>query len=131
MGRGFFFFAHGVPGVRVRLCVVLVVALRVIGSVDGQQQAAGEWPYWGADAAQTKYSSLDDITPANVHRLELAWTWETLDKLTLNPDLRPGALRTTPLMIDDVLYASTSFHQVAALNPETGQQLWLFDSAHL
>ena len=30
-------------------------------------------------------------------------------------------------MIDDVLYASTSFHQVAALNPETGQQLWLFD----
>ena len=34
----------------------------------------------GSDAAQTKYSTLDEITPANVQRLELAWTWQTVDR---------------------------------------------------
>src|SRR5262245_20773986 len=110
-----------------RLCVVAVALLGVIGSVDGQQPATGEWPYWGADAGQTKYSALDDITPANVQRLELAWTWETLDKSMSNPELRPGALRTTPLMIDNVLYVNTSFDRIAAPDPDTGRQLWAFD----
>src|SRR5262249_58941190 len=42
-------------------------------------------------------------------------------------DLRPGPFENTPVMIDDVVYLSTSFHRIVALNAETGAQLWVFD----
>jgi quinoprotein glucose dehydrogenase len=42
-------------------------------------------------------------------------------------DIRPGGFEVTPLMIDGVVYASTSYHRVVALDAETGKQLWLFD----
>src|ERR1700730_6304199 len=105
-----------------RLCVMAVVGVSALVSAQTPPQRPVEWPYWGGDAAQTKYSTLDDITPANVRQLELAWTWTTVDKPM--PDVRPGNMETTPVMIDDMLYVSTSFQQIAALNPETGQQLW-------
>jgi quinoprotein glucose dehydrogenase len=86
-----------------------------------------EWPHWGADAAQTKYSTAADITSTNVANLELAWTWRTVDRAVPEREIRPGSFQTTPLMIDDVLYVTTSFHNVVALNAETGAQLWVFD----
>ena len=36
-----------------------------------------EWPEWGGDKGGTHYSPLRQITPENVHRLELAWTHRT------------------------------------------------------
>jgi quinoprotein glucose dehydrogenase len=41
--------------------------------------------------------------------------------------LRPGGFETTPIMVDDVLYVSTSFHRIVALDADTGAQLWVFD----
>ncbi len=41
--------------------------------------AAGEWRHYAGDAASTKYSPLDQITRANVNRLEIAWRWSSLD----------------------------------------------------
>jgi quinoprotein glucose dehydrogenase len=41
--------------------------------------------------------------------------------------IRPGSFETTPLMIDGVVYVSTSFHRIVALDAETGRQLWVFD----
>src|SRR5207253_10766992 len=40
---------------------------------------------------------------------------------------QPGNFQVTPLMIDNVLYLSTPFNRVVALNAETGQELWAFD----
>jgi quinoprotein glucose dehydrogenase len=106
------------------------LALAALGAVFLGAQGRGqmvEWPHYGGDAGHGKYSVAADITTANAGDLELAWTWQTADRPMPGFNVRPGGFETTPIMIDDVLYASTSFHQVAALNPETGQQLWLFD----
>ena len=35
--------------------------------------ATGEWPTYGGDLASTKYSPLDQITPANFATLKVAW----------------------------------------------------------
>jgi quinoprotein glucose dehydrogenase len=86
-----------------------------------------DWPAWGADLAQTKYSTASDITAANVRNLELVWKWQTIDRPMPEYDLRPGPFENTPVMIDDVVYLSTSFHRIVALNAETGAQLWVFD----
>jgi quinoprotein glucose dehydrogenase len=40
---------------------------------------------------------------------------------------RPGAFQNTPLMIDGVLYVSTPYNQVAALDAETGRELWRYN----
>jgi quinoprotein glucose dehydrogenase len=101
------------------------VVFTVLPGAQGQQPI--EWRYWGGDAAQTRYSTASDISAANVRDLELAWTWQTIDRQVPELNLRPGNLENTPIMIDDVLYLSTSFHRVVALDAETGAQRWVFD----
>lgn len=86
-----------------------------------------EWPYWGGDAGHGKFSRATDITADNFAQLQLAWSWQTIDRPMPEYKLRPGAFENTPIMIDDVLYLSTSFHRIVALNAETGAQLWVFD----
>jgi quinoprotein glucose dehydrogenase len=88
---------------------------------------AGEWPYYGGDQASTEYSNLTQINKNNVSMLMLAWTWKTGEQELKQFGTHPGTFENTPLMIDNVLYVTTAYNQVAALNAETGAQLWKFD----
>jgi glucose dehydrogenase len=83
----------------------------------------GEWHTWGGDHGFTRYSALDQITAQNVQSLEIAWRWRALP-LGDRPDRN---MKATPLMVDGVLYVPTGQHQVVALDPATGVQLWQFD----
>ena len=81
-----------------------------------------DWPAFGNDPGGTKFSSLAQITPANVSRLALAWTYDTGEK--------SGGFRgwsVTPLVIDNVMYFGTYAGKLVALNAETGAELWKFD----
>ena len=40
---------------------------------------------------------------------------------------QPGTFQATPLMIDDVLYLSTPYNRVVALDARTGTELWRYD----
>jgi hypothetical protein len=112
---------------RVLAIVMLgAVCLGSHGGAQGREQII-EWPHYGGDAGHGKYSPASDITAANAGDLGLAWTWQTIDRPMPQYNVRPSGFETTPIMVDDVLYASTSFHQVVALNAETGAQLWVFD----
>src|SRR5690606_25279222 len=73
----------------------------------------------GRDYAETRYSPLDQINASNVSRLGLAWYYDT------------GEVRgheATPLVADGVLYASTSWSNVFALDARTGKLLWRWDA---
>ncbi|HUL71796.1 MAG TPA: pyrroloquinoline quinone-dependent dehydrogenase [Vicinamibacterales bacterium] len=87
-----------------------------------------EWPVYAADAAATHYSPLTDIDRTSVARLEVAWEWKTGDdQVTAPAGARPGSFENTPLMIDNVLYVSTPYNRVVALDAETGKPLWEYD----
>ena len=86
-----------------------------------------EWPYVGSEQAQTKYSAADEITVANVGELEIVWTWEPNETPLEEYGTRPGPFQATPIMVGDVLYLSTMYTRVAALDAETGAELWTFD----
>ena len=88
--------------------------------------AAGEWPHHGADLASSKYSALDQINAENFAQLEVAWRWESADA-RLQGAYDTGSYTATPLMVGGTVYAATSHGQVAALDPATGEQLWLYD----
>jgi quinoprotein glucose dehydrogenase len=86
-----------------------------------------EWRYVGGDQSHAKYSSAADITPANVHQLERVWEWEHGEMPLEQYQTRPESFQATPLMIDNVLYLSTPYNRVVALDAETGAELWAFD----
>jgi quinoprotein glucose dehydrogenase len=85
--------------------------------------AASEWRYWGADAASTRYSPLDQINAENFEQLEVAWVWRT-DNFGPTADY---ILRSTPIYVDGVLYTVAGQRRTAAaLDPATGETLWTF-----
>jgi quinoprotein glucose dehydrogenase len=103
------------------LLVSAIVALSVGGTL------AQQWPHYAADQAASHYSPLEQVTPANVAQLGIAWEWKPNEKVLPQFGTRPGAFQNTPLMIDNVLYLSTPYNQVAALDATTGKELWRYD----
>lgn len=88
---------------------------------------AQDWPSYGGDAGHQKYSPIKQITRANVAKLQVAWTHH-------NGDISDGkttpvrtAFEATPLMIDGVLYVTTAYSRLLAIDAENGKELWAFD----
>ena len=93
-----------------------------------QSNTSGEWLHHGADHFSSKYAALDQINPENFEQLEVAWRWESADNRIPETMLYPtGDYRATPLVVNGIMYTNTNHGQVVALNPTTGEELWLFD----
>ena len=92
------------------------------GLQPADQPAEGDWPAWGRSNAGTRYSPLQQITPANVATLQLARQFRTGDM----PNKRWGA-ETTPLKVGDRLYLCTARNRLIALDAASGKELWRFD----
>ena len=90
---------------------------------------AQEWPSWGGDLGGMKYAALDQINKENVHRLKVVWSYDTGDASDGATPQRPNrsAHESTPLMVEGVLYLTTPFDRLFALNSETGEALWNYD----
>jgi len=137
--------------------------------------AAGDWPTYNRDPGGTRFSPLDEITPANVSTLQVAWVYHmkpaaaaapaapATPEATLPPGhetppapappapdqpaaapapMQPGAASTssnqtrgrrgyassesTPLVVGGVLYLSTPYARVVALDPASGAEKWAF-----
>ncbi|WP_245286942.1 pyrroloquinoline quinone-dependent dehydrogenase [Bradyrhizobium sp. Tv2a-2] len=91
-------------------------------------QPALAWDYWGGDAGGTRFSSIAQITPANVNNLVRAWEFHTGDLTTRpEPAMARSKFEATPLLVEDSLIFCTPFNEVVALDPGTGSQKWRFD----
>ncbi|MEW5975338.1 MAG: pyrroloquinoline quinone-dependent dehydrogenase [Acidobacteriota bacterium] len=86
-----------------------------------------EWPYYGGDVEGTKYSALTQIDKTNVHQLRVAWTYRTGDLSDGTVYAVRSAFECTPLVVDGVMYLTTPFCRVIALNADTGRTIWSFD----
>jgi glucose dehydrogenase len=92
-----------------------------------QRVPAGEWRYFGGNKAFTRYSPLDQINRDNVKNLRIVWRRPAVsDQLTQAfPDLRVNNyLRSTPIVVDAVLYAQNAHGLVVAFDGETGKTVW-------
>ncbi len=80
--------------------------------------------YWG-DLAGTHFSSLTEITTANVKDLQAQW---------MAPMAGEGQIQATPLEVDGIIYttgpiggASAGSTTVLALDAKTGKQIWSYN----
>ena len=119
--------------------------------------ATGEWPTYGGDLANSKYSPLDQITAANFGSLKVAWRakspdaflsmtlpdgteWSADSKLIfeelsrLDPkrwrDNQPPFVqnyKATPLMVGGTLYVNTPSSVGAAFDARTGALKWVYN----
>ena len=80
-----------------------------------------DWPVFGGTSDNTHYSTLSQITPANVAQLQVAWTYATHD------EFKGSEMQTNPVVIDGVLYGTSPKLRVFALDATSGKELWSFD----
>jgi quinoprotein glucose dehydrogenase len=84
----------------------------------------GDWWSFGRDEAGTRYSRLDQITPANVGGLIPVWTFELRPADSTSNRLLVS--NTTPLAIGGMLYLATPYGRVVALDGSSGAERWSF-----
>ena len=107
---------------------VLLVSIGLIAQIAGGQTIEeGVWRYFGGDNKFNRYSPLDQINANNVSQLSIVWRKDaTAAWLRDDYDGLGGTknLRSTPLLIDGVLYAQNIFGLVEAFDPATGETIW-------
>jgi quinoprotein glucose dehydrogenase len=70
----------------------------------------------------------ETISPKNIARLGVAWTYDTRDSTEpIRPRTKPPALEATPVYDAGRLYLSTPRGTVVALNADTGAEQWRTD----
>jgi quinoprotein glucose dehydrogenase len=80
---------------------------------------ASDWSAYNGGVDGDHYSSLSQITPANVAGLKQAWRVDVGSE---------GGLQANPLVVGRVVYGYSPTLEVFALDGATGKQLWKFDS---
>lgn len=79
---------------------------------------SADWMTYGRTYSEQRFSTLEQITDQNVSKLKPAWEFD-LDAFRGQEE--------TPLVVDDVMYFSTPWGKVFALNARTGKLLWSYD----
>ena len=78
----------------------------------------GNWLTHGRTYGEQRFSPLKAINTETVSRLGLAWSY----------DLEmPRGAEATPLVVDGVMYVTSAWSIVHALDARTGQRLWVYD----
>ena len=98
---------------------MVIVASGALVGAQGRE-ARIEWPYVGVEQTHTKYSTAAEITRVNVDQLKVVWEWEVGELPLPESGTRPGAFQATPIMIDNVVYVSTMYNRVVALDAGDG-----------
>lgn len=119
---------------------IVIAAVVVLIAACSSTPSSVEWPTYHHDAGGTRFSPLKQITPANVAKLQVAWTYHMRPAGPENqgppsdvgdgPPPRRGrfsASEATPLVVNGRMFVSTPYGRVVALDPENGRELWVYE----
>jgi quinohemoprotein ethanol dehydrogenase len=78
----------------------------------------GNWLTYGRTYSEQRFSPLNQVNDHNTAQLGLSWYFDL--------DTHRGQ-EATPLVVDGVMYFTTAWSKVVALNAATGALLWKYD----
>ncbi len=105
-------------------CAVLLsgaVVLPVSAQTSNQDAATAakshpiQWPDYAGSPEGNRYLDFNQITKANVSKLDVAWTYPY------------ASTNTNPLVADGVIYAQARNDAIVALDAATGKEIWIHD----
>ncbi|MFQ5659886.1 MAG: pyrroloquinoline quinone-dependent dehydrogenase [Gammaproteobacteria bacterium] len=85
------------------------------GMLDNAANDGNNFLHTNGNYTQTRYFPAAQINRENVQKLRPAWIFQTEVVDTME---------TTPIVVNGVMYATTAFNHVYAIDAATGQQLW-------
>src|SRR5664279_4017614 len=86
--------------------------------LDKADKSASNFLLTNGNYAQTRFYPAKQIDRDNVKNLHVAWIFQT--------DVKES-METSPIVVDGVMYVTTSFSHVYALDAKTGVQLWHYN----
>src|SRR6267378_462629 len=86
--------------------------------LNAADKSANNFLLTNGNYAQTRFHPARQILRENVKKLHVAWIFQT--------DVKES-LETSPIVVDGVMYVTTSFSHVYALDAKTGAQLWHYN----
>ena len=102
-------------GVSVQSTVGLITDQRIINL---ESEEPGNWLSHGRTYEETRFSPLTQINKQNVSNLGLAWY----------KDMGTNrAQESTPIIVDGIMYLTSSWSVVYAIDARTGETLWRYD----
>jgi quinoprotein glucose dehydrogenase len=110
---------------RLQVLTIIMSAAGLAGPAVAQGQP---WSTFNGDLAANKYATADQITPANVGKLQKAWEVHTGDVSDGKGDKPESDWSATPLFVNNTVYLSTPFYRIFAIEPDTGKVKWIYDS---
>lgn len=84
-----------------------------------------DWKIYGGNKEGNRYSTLNQINVSNVKNLTVAWTYYSSDPM--QPGENPRDIQCQPIVVDGILYGTTSTMKLFSLNAQNGELLWKFD----
>jgi quinoprotein glucose dehydrogenase len=105
---------------------LLPVLLLVVHLTSCQNRRASssiyrDWKVYGGSLDNIHYSTLRQINRNNVHKLAVAWTYDSGDEF---PD---SEMECNPIVVHGALFATTPKLRLVALDAATGKLRWSFD----
>jgi alcohol dehydrogenase (cytochrome c) len=93
-----------------------------VGPVTAADLAKGpdksRWLNYGGDYRNFRHSPVASLTPASVKGLHVAWS---------APTGTTGQFETSPVVYGGVMYITSSYNRIMALDAKTGEILWRYD----
>jgi quinoprotein glucose dehydrogenase len=119
-----------------RLLLLFIIVSLSLPSAQGQKKKPTDWPTFGNDSGGQRYAPLTQINADNVTKLVRAWTYHMKPAGAAPPIAESGPpargprrrsnpeSQAVPLVVGGVMYLTTAYRRVVALEPETGKCLW-------
>lgn len=105
------------PQLKLPVFAITFIVLTLAGCTSGQLPENKDWPLYGGNYSNQRYSPLDQINSDNIKDLELAWKYSTGKKATF---------QTSPLVVNGTMYLTTPFNDLIALDAASGREKWRY-----
>lgn len=94
-----------------------------LGPVTIENLASGtanpeQWLHYGGDYRNYRHSPVEELNPETIQNLQVAWSF---------PTGTDGQFAMSPIVYDGIMYMTTSYNHLMALNAETGELYWRYD----